>query len=81
MAQFNNPTAQRQAEQSFNAQPAQDDPNGQQMAAGSKDNVSVMRVGLGRRGSGGRDLQSNQPETPLDTMAGLLLGSPDFQRR
>jgi len=81
LAQFNNPTAQRQAEQSFNAQPAQDDPNGQQMAAGSKDNVSVMRVGLGRRGSGGRDLQSNQPETPLDTMAGLLLGSPDFQRR
>jgi len=25
--------------------------------------------------------QSDKPETPLDTMAGLLLGSPDFQKR
>jgi hypothetical protein len=40
----------------------------------------LLRTGV-RRGGGGRGFQNNQPETPLDTMAGLLLGSPDFQRR
>jgi uncharacterized protein (DUF1800 family) len=79
LAQFNNPTAQLQAEQNFNAQPAMADPDNQEMAPG-KQAGGLMRVG-GRKGGGRGDLQLNHPETPLDTMAGLLLGSPDFQRR
>jgi uncharacterized protein (DUF1800 family) len=79
LAQFNNPTAQLQAEQNFNAQPAMADPDAEDMAPG-KQAGGLMRVG-GRRGGGRGDLQLNRPETPLDTMAGLLLGSPDFQRR
>jgi hypothetical protein len=35
----------------------------------------------GGGGGGGLSFESKQPETPLDTMAGLLLGSPDFQLR
>jgi uncharacterized protein (DUF1800 family) len=79
LAQFNNPTAQLQAEQNFNAQPAMADPDTADMAGGQQAG-GILRVG-GRRGGGRGDLQLNQPETPLDTMAGLLLGSPDFQRR
>jgi uncharacterized protein (DUF1800 family) len=79
LAQFNNPTAQLQAEQNFNAQPAMADSDAQEMAGG-KQGAGILRVG-GRKGGGRGDLQLNQPETPLDTMAGLLLGSPDFQRR
>jgi hypothetical protein len=35
--------------------------------------------GAGGLGFGAKP--NNQPATPLDTMAGLLLGSPEFQRR
>jgi hypothetical protein len=35
---------------------------------------------MSTKGSRGQP-QFNRPQTPLDTMAGLLLGSPDFQRR
>ena len=70
--QFNNPTAQHAAEQNFALKESDDDD-----AA-----AAVMRpvYGKGRRAQGA-GLQNDQPETPLDTMAGLLLGSPDFQRR
>jgi len=82
LEQSNNPTAQQQAEQNFNAVKADSmagDADGAAMAdAGSQ--TLFKKVG-GRRGGGGQGFQSNQPETPLDTMAGLLLGSPDFQRR
>jgi uncharacterized protein (DUF1800 family) len=81
LEQFSNPTAQQQAEQSFNA-PRTDAANGQPGGdmAGGGDTGLFTRVG-GRRGGGGQGFQTNQPGTPLDTMAGLLLGSPDFQRR
>ena len=70
LAQAANPTAQQQAEANFNGRGPDD--GGQSM---------VLRVG-GRKGGGaGQDFQANRPETPLDTMAGLLLGSPEFQRR
>jgi uncharacterized protein (DUF1800 family) len=70
LAQFNNPTAQTQAEESFNAAPVKGEQGG------------LMRASFGRKG-GGRagGFQAGGPETPLATMAGLLLGSPDFQRR
>ena len=80
LANFNDPTAQRTAEQNF-AKTAQggdadDDMAGQarmiRAKAVEKGNVR------GRYGMGG---QADKPETPLDTMAGLLLGSPDFQKR
>jgi uncharacterized protein (DUF1800 family) len=80
LAQFNNPTTQLQAEQNFNAQPAMADSDNPDMAPGNQAAAGILRVG-GRRGGGRGDLQLNQPATPLDTMAGLLLGSPDFQRR
>jgi uncharacterized protein (DUF1800 family) len=79
LAQFNNPTAQQQAEQSFNAQPALAD-NDMEGTAAQDNQGPFMRVN-GRKGGGQGFQNRNQPETPLDTMAGLLLGSPDFQRR
>lgn len=75
LANFNDPTMQRNAAENFakTAQPP-DAPDADDMAA------RLMRVKGGRGGSGQRS-QADKPETPLDTMAGLLLGSPDFQRR
>jgi hypothetical protein len=78
LAQFNNPTAQKQAEDAFNAQKtasAEDD--GAAVGAGMLQRAAYAKKG-GKRKDGG--FQPG-PETPLDTMAGLLLGSPDFQRR
>ena len=66
--QFKNPQAQLSAEQSFNTKPVSDD--------------SQEMGGSGLRTKAGREFpQVGRQETPLDTMAGLLLGSPDFQRR
>jgi hypothetical protein len=82
MQQFNNPTAQQTAEKNFNQRPAADpemaEVNAAAMSqAGNQNGASLVRT----RGSRGFGLRPNQPETPLDTMAGLLMGSPDFQRR
>jgi hypothetical protein len=76
LEQFSNPDAQKTAEQSFNAKPVQDDEAmGDYVLARGKN-------GKGGKGEGrGEGMNAQQPETPLDTMAGLLLGSPDFQRR
>jgi hypothetical protein len=75
LAQFKNPTAQQDALENFTAKPVSAEMD-------SVKDANMMRVGLGRKGGGGPSLaQSAQPETPLDTMAGLLLGSPEFQRR
>jgi uncharacterized protein (DUF1800 family) len=76
LEQFSNPDAQKTAEQSFNAKPVQDDE--------SMGDVVLARGKNGKGGKGegrGDGMNAQQPETPLDTMAGLLLGSPDFQRR
>ncbi|HEX4154110.1 MAG TPA: DUF1800 domain-containing protein [Acidobacteriaceae bacterium] len=68
LAEFRNPTAQQSAEEGFRAQSVATEDDG---------------FGGGRllRTKAGRERAVNAPETPLDTMAGLLLGSPEFQRR
>jgi uncharacterized protein (DUF1800 family) len=72
LAQFKDPMAQQSAEQSFKAKPAELEQDEASMSAGG---------GRLLQTKAGRDRQMNAPETPLDTMAGLLLGSPEFQRR
>ncbi|HEV2576619.1 MAG TPA: DUF1800 family protein [Acidobacteriaceae bacterium] len=67
LAQFGDPTAQQSAEEAFKAKPVQDE------------TAMVPTAGL-MRGKPGRAPQPG-PGSPLDTMAGLLLGSPEFQRR
>jgi len=67
LAQFDDPTAQQSAEDAFRAKPMQGE------------SEMVPKAGL-LRARAGRGPQPG-PGTPLDTMAGLLLGSPEFQRR
>jgi hypothetical protein len=72
LAEASTPGVQQQAEESFRSTPgASAKPAAPGLSAGS-----MLRVKAGRGGSG-----ASSPETPLATMAGLLLGSPDFQRR
>jgi uncharacterized protein (DUF1800 family) len=72
MAQFANGSAVMMAEANFNGQKTADEDEADGGAG------MLKRAGYGRRGGGG--FQAG-PATPLDTMAGLLLGSPEFQRR
>jgi len=84
LQQFNNPTAQKTAEQNFNQRPASDPENntGTMEAASMNPSAAPGTAALMRTRAGrGQGPRMDQPETPLDTMAGLLLGSPDFQRR
>jgi uncharacterized protein (DUF1800 family) len=74
LAQFSDTTVQGRAEQDFHAKPVSEDSS--EMAGGGR----MMQIRAGRGGKGGFG-QNAGPATPLDTMAGLLLGSPDFQRR
>ncbi len=73
VTEANTPGVQQQAEQSFRATPVSSIKpameNGEAAAA-------MLRV-KAPRGPG----PANVPESPFATMAGLLLGSPDFQRR
>jgi hypothetical protein len=66
MAEFGNPTAQAQAAAGFVGTPVGQAGGGMVRAAV----VSPVKVGPGK-----------PSEVPLDTMAGLLMGSPEFQRR
>ena len=68
LAQFGDPTAQQSAEEAFKAKPA------------AQSDGMMIPTGALMRGKAGRGPQPG-PGTPLDTMAGLLLGSPEFQRR
>ena len=84
LSQFNNPTAQHMAETNFNARPVQEGDQSMDQAGGSMRYAALVRAKGSRKnnnGNGDFDQLANLPETPLDTMAGLLLGSPDFQRR
>ena len=77
LKQFKNPTAQQEAQKSLAAEPGPE-----QSAENSMDSgPTLLRAGYSKGGHRSRGFQNNRPETPLDTMAGLLLGSPDFQRR
>ena len=73
MDQFTNPVTQQAAQQNFALKSNESDDVG----AGA----SFLRVNAGGPKKQGPGFQAGQPVTPLDTMAGLLLGSPDFQRR
>ncbi len=66
------PGIQVQAEQSFRGTPALS----RQGNAPATSAGTMMQIKTGRRPTVG-----TAPETPLATTAGLLLGSPDFQRR
>jgi hypothetical protein len=67
------------AEESFNAQKtAEEDASGNGAGNGAG---MLQRAAYGKNGRGGGQEFQPGPATPLDTMAGLLLGSPDFQRR
>jgi uncharacterized protein (DUF1800 family) len=71
MEQFTNLDTQQTAQQNF------------AMKANAADDMgaSLVRIGGKKQQGQGPGLQAGQPATPLATMAGLLLGSPDFQRR
>ncbi|WP_158822995.1 DUF1800 domain-containing protein [Granulicella sp. S156] len=75
MNQFTNPATQQAAQQNFALKSNESDDVG----AGA----SFLRVNTGapKQQKQSPGFQAVQPVTPLDTMAGLLLGSPDFQRR
>ena len=70
LAQFGDPTAQQSAEEAFRAKPA-------------TQSEGMMVGGAGRfmQTKASKAPQQAGPGSPLDTMAGLLLGSPEFQRR
>jgi hypothetical protein len=70
LAQFGDPTAQQSAEDAFKSKPVTQTDD--MMAAGGARFMGTKA---------GRAPQQRGPGSPLDTMAGLLLGSPEFQRR
>jgi len=87
LQQFNNPTAQQMAEKNFNQRPATD-PDMAEMSNGAMTGTAMSQAGtqngaslVRTRGGQAQAARQGVPETPLDTMAGLLMGSPDFQRR
>lgn len=81
LAQFADPTAQQTAEAAFQARPATP-PSGSQPDATQADGP-MLTDGTGRSPAtrAARKPPQSGPGKPLDTMAGLLLGSPEFQRR
>jgi len=88
LQQFNNPTAQQMAEKNFNQRSASDPEMAGMSGAGMNQAAAINQAAapngpslVRTRGTRGFGQAQNQPETPLDTMAGLLMGSPDFQRR
>jgi len=80
LANFNDPTAQRTAEQNFAKTAQAGDADDDMVGQAKLIRANAANKGFGRGHSRTGD-QADKPETPLDTMAGLLLGSPDFQKR
>ena len=70
MAEFMNPTAQAQAAAGFVGRPVAGAMGGPGVGGG------LVKAAVVRPGA-----PAKQSEVPLDTMAGLLMGSPEFQRR
>jgi hypothetical protein len=74
LEEFGNPMAQQNAEEGFKAQPATQSETLMVPAnGGSMTNFNPKRQA--------KDKPVTVQEQPLNTMAGLLLGSPEFQRR
>ena len=81
LKQFNDPEAQKQAQKNFAiTEPAAEPENDMAGTSGRPKRYAVGKASQAAQG-GNFSLQNTKPETPLDTMAGLLIGSPDFQRR
>ena len=83
LAQFDDPTAQQSAEAAFKAKPVT-------QSDGMMGFTPASKLAGDPGAGGGRFMQTRPgrapqqqagPGSPLDTMAGLLLGSPEFQRR
>ncbi len=72
LAQFGDPTAQQSAEEAFKSKPVTETEMLMAPASG-RFNPNPKRPG--------KDRPVTVQASPLDTMAGLLLGSPEFQRR
>ena len=73
MEEFGNPTAQQSAEEGFRAQQGMSESIMVPADGGFMPKLNPKKPG--------RDRPVTVQETPLNTMAGLLLGSPEFQRR
>jgi uncharacterized protein (DUF1800 family) len=84
LANYNDPTVQQQAAAGF-AKTSQTADNTETAAVANDDGamtVKAMQAAYGKKGAGaGQPYLLNKQQTPLDTMAGLLIGSPDFQKR
>lgn len=72
LTQFNTPGMQSEAQKNFNLHPPAAKP---MFGMPGRRPKAMLTQGASFT------YAASQPETPLDTMAGLLLGSPDFQRR
>jgi uncharacterized protein (DUF1800 family) len=83
--QFKNDGIQQAAAKNFALSEASSpDGSGMEAASNGRKSREQLFIAYKKKGSddsGGFAFDSKQPETPLGTMAGLLLGSPDFQRR
>jgi hypothetical protein len=78
LAQANNPDLQEKAEQGLRSASASDADQENEASGGAM----LKRVGAKKRARGGDYLSAEAvPATPAQIMEGLLLGSPDFQRR
>ncbi|MFC6644497.1 DUF1800 domain-containing protein [Granulicella cerasi] len=85
LEQFANPTVDQEAQKSFAAETMPPgmrmSPNGEMASDELMQRVVARKPGKNADRGQGLNLQAGPPATPLATMAGLLLGSPDFQRR
>ena len=81
LAQFRNPTVQHEAQQNFALAESREDDTMQTDNANMPRPARKSPAAYFRGAGNGLNLNADAPESPLDTMAGLLLGSPDFQRR
>jgi len=85
LANYNDPSMQKNAVENFSKTTQMATANQETTAAGSSDDAMQPRRAQAlygkRNGGNGPSFLSDKPEAPLDTMAGLLIGSPDFQRR
>jgi len=85
LANYNDPSMQKNAVENFSKTTQMATANQETTAAGSSGDAMQPRRAQAlygkRNGGNGPSFLSDKPEAPLDTMAGLLIGSPDFQRR
>ena len=82
LAQFSQPGVQQAAAKNFSLAESDDEGNAMEpMRKGGDTKGKKTGANYFRPQAANFTLNADQPESPLDAMAGLLLGSPDFQRR